>query len=123
MFAKSIVGTVNATAAGWGNLGVGVARQLVMPYVMLAALAISSATTISASWRLCFIVPLAMHVLSCIFHDRVGPSGGVGRELESSGAKQKVKAAARSPRSATTASAKWIRRRSSPSPAVASSSR
>ena len=90
MFAKSIVGTVNATAAGWGNLGGGV-TQLVMPYVMLAALAITG-YDISASWRLCFIVPLAMHVLSCIFTitGKDLPDGNY-RELESSGAKQKVK--------------------------------
>ena len=90
MFAKSIVGTVNATAAGWGNLGGGV-TQLVMPYVMLAALAITG-YDISASWRLCFIVPLAMHVISCIFTitGKDLPDGNY-RELESSGAKQKVK--------------------------------
>ena len=90
MFAKSIVGTVNATAAGWGNLGGGV-TQLVMPYVMLAMLAITG-YDISASWRLSLIVPLAMHILSCIFTltARDLPDGNY-RELESSGAKQKVK--------------------------------
>ncbi len=90
MFAKSIVGTVNATAAGWGNLGGGV-TQLVMPYVMLAMLAITG-YDINLSWRLSLIIPLAMHILSCIFtlSARDLPDGNY-RELETSGAKQKVK--------------------------------
>ena len=46
MFAPNIVGTANATAAGWGNLGGGV-TQMIMP-VLCAVL---------VSWRLAMIVP------------------------------------------------------------------
>src|ERR1044071_4918828 len=46
MFAPNIVGTANATSAGWGNLGGGV-TQIVMP-MLCAAL---------ASWRLAIVVP------------------------------------------------------------------
>ena len=47
---------------------------------------------INLSWRLSLIIPLAMHILSCIFtlSARDLPDGNY-RELETSGAKQKVK--------------------------------
>ena len=49
MFAPNIVGTANATAAGWGNLGGGV-TQMVMPLIYGAFL--SSGLTSWWSWRL-----------------------------------------------------------------------
>ena len=54
MFAPNCVGTANATAAGWGNLGGGVA-QIVMPLLLGALLA----TGIDAhtGWRLAMVVP------------------------------------------------------------------
>ncbi|MDP9173246.1 MAG: MFS transporter [Planctomycetota bacterium] len=53
MFAPNIVGTANATSAGWGNMGGGV-TQLVMPLIFagFVALGISS----HASWRACMVV-------------------------------------------------------------------
>ena len=57
-----------------------------MPYVMLAMLAITG-YDINLSWRL--VIPLAMHILLHL-HLRRHPDGNY-RELETSGAKQKVK--------------------------------
>ena len=55
--APDIVGTANATAAGWGNLGGGV-TQMVMP-MLCAAL---------ASWRLAMVVPgLAMLIAGVMY--------------------------------------------------------
>lgn len=53
MFAANCVGTANATAAGWGNLGGGT-TQLVMPLVFaffIGAMGLTSAT----SWRLAMV--------------------------------------------------------------------
>ena len=53
MFAPNVVGTANATSAGWGNMGGGV-TNMVMPLVMAAFvwLGFSDAT----SWRLAMVV-------------------------------------------------------------------
>merc|ERR1719238_676754 len=90
MFSKPVVGIANATAGGWGNLGGGV-TQLVMPQVMLGILG-ATGNNVSLSWRLCFIVPLVMHLLSAlfVFSGRDLPDGNY-RQLEKAGAKQKVK--------------------------------
>jgi len=91
-FAKSIVGTVNATAGGWGNLGGGI-TLLTMPYIMEIFLAITN-KNIGASWRLAMIVPICMHLLSTCFimAARDLPDGSY-KELEAMGAKQKSKSA------------------------------
>mmetsp|Transcript_51621 Transcript_51621/g.112342 ORF Transcript_51621/g.112342 Transcript_51621/m.112342 type:complete len:614 (+) Transcript_51621:249-2090(+) len=90
LFNKSIVGAANATAGGWGNLGGGI-TNLVMPYIMLAFLNATDEDE-DLSWRLCYIVPLAMHLLGGAFvlSGRDLPDGNFS-ELESSGAKQKAK--------------------------------
>merc|ERR1719183_2353816 len=87
LFAKSIVGVANATAAGWGNLGGGV-TNLVMPYIFLLFLAFTDDE--NTSWRLCYLVPLILHLLGglSVLSGRDLPDGNY-RELESSGAKQK----------------------------------
>jgi NNP family nitrate/nitrite transporter-like MFS transporter len=54
MFAPNVVGTANATSAGWGNLGGGV-TQMVMPLVFAGIMALGF--TRSESWRLTMIVP------------------------------------------------------------------
>lgn len=54
MFAPSVVGTANATTAGWGNLGGGV-TQMVMPLVLAAILSLGVEK--SLGWRLAMIVP------------------------------------------------------------------
>lgn len=53
MFAPEIVGTANATAAGWGNLGGGV-TQMVMPLVYGALLGFGLSS--AASWRLAMLL-------------------------------------------------------------------
>ena len=52
-FDRSIVGTVNATAGGWGNVGGGV-TLLTMPFIMEIFLAMTG-SDIGTSWRLCMI--------------------------------------------------------------------
>mmetsp|Transcript_22227 Transcript_22227/g.67517 ORF Transcript_22227/g.67517 Transcript_22227/m.67517 type:complete len:631 (+) Transcript_22227:222-2114(+) len=95
MFARAIVGTANATAGGWGNLGGGV-TQLVMPYVMLGFLRATGtdAAGIDRAWRLCMIVPAALHILASVLVilGRDLPDGNY-RELETSGAKEKGRGA------------------------------
>ena len=53
MFAPNCVGTANATAAGWGNLGGGV-TQFTMPYLLLAFTALGASSALG--WRLCMVV-------------------------------------------------------------------
>jgi MFS transporter, NNP family, nitrate/nitrite transporter len=55
MFAPNIVGTANAVAGGWGNLGGGV-TQLVMPLIAAAFVALGY-TDKANSWRYAMIVP------------------------------------------------------------------
>src|ERR1017187_1390401 len=54
MFAPSIVGAANATAAGWGNLGGGV-TQMVMPLLFAGFLNLGAGQW--WSWRLAMAVP------------------------------------------------------------------
>ncbi len=53
MFAPNVVGTANATSAGWGNLGGGV-TQMIMPLVM--AVFVGIGFTDAVSWRASMIV-------------------------------------------------------------------
>jgi nitrate/nitrite transporter NarK len=87
-FSKNVVGTANATAAGWGNLGGGVTNALT-PVIFNIMMAITS-KNINLSWRLTFLIPLAMHVISAFIclTGRDLPDGQY-KELEQSGAKQK----------------------------------
>jgi MFS transporter, NNP family, nitrate/nitrite transporter len=54
MFAPNVVGSANATAAGWGNLGGGV-TQMVMPLIYTALLGFGVGAW--WGWRLAMIVP------------------------------------------------------------------
>ena len=89
-FDRSIVGKVNATAGGWGNLGGGI-TLLTMPYIMEFFLSITG-SNIGTSWRLCMIVPIIMHLGSALFiwTGRDLPDGSY-KQLEAAGAKQKSK--------------------------------
>jgi NNP family nitrate/nitrite transporter-like MFS transporter len=58
MFAPSVVGTANATSAGWGNLGGGF-TQVFMPWVLSWFLGFGY----DAAWRCAVVVPAAMLVL------------------------------------------------------------
>ena len=54
MFAPNVVGTANATSAGWGNLGGGV-TQLAMPLVF-SVFVVGFGFTDAAGWRLAMVV-------------------------------------------------------------------
>jgi len=63
MFAPNVVGTANATAAGWGNLGGGV-TQMVMPVLFAAFVALGAGSW--WSWRMAMMVPGALMLLTGI---------------------------------------------------------
>jgi NNP family nitrate/nitrite transporter-like MFS transporter len=67
MFAPNVVGTANATAAGWGNAGGG-ATQATMP-LLLAAL-LSFGIERSLGWRLALIVPGALMLIMAVVYYR-----------------------------------------------------
>jgi NNP family nitrate/nitrite transporter-like MFS transporter len=60
MFAPSVVGTANATTAGWGNLGGGV-TQMVMPVIVVGLVGLGIAQ--GTAWRYAMIVPGALMIL------------------------------------------------------------
>ena len=65
MFAGNIVGTANATSAGWGNAGAGAAQALIP--VLLAAILAFGVTEASA-WRLALLVPaIAMPITALLY--------------------------------------------------------
>lgn len=68
MFAPNVVGTANATTAGWGNLGGGV-TQMVMP--MLFAGVLSFVASDSLGWRIAMIFPGLALLLTAYLYWRV----------------------------------------------------
>src|SRR5688572_7857253 len=75
MFAPNIVGTANATAAGWGNAGGG-ATQAIMPLLFAALL--SFGIERSLGWRVALIVPGALMLFMAVIYYRYAkdtPSG------------------------------------------------
>ena len=85
MFAPSVVGTANATAAGWGNLGGG-ATQLLMPLVL--GLLVSLGVEATLGWRLAMVAPGAALFVTGLFYARVTQDTPRGNfeDLERSGA-------------------------------------
>jgi MFS transporter, NNP family, nitrate/nitrite transporter len=67
MFAPNVVGTANATAAGWGNAGGG-ATQAAMP-LLLAAL-VSLGVEQSFGWRIALFVPGCMMLIMAVAYYR-----------------------------------------------------
>ena len=66
MFAPNVVGTANATTAGWGNLGGGV-TQMVMP--LFFAMFISFGFIGGQAWRLAMIVPgVLMIIMGVVYY-------------------------------------------------------
>ncbi|MEX1021657.1 MAG: MFS transporter [Dehalococcoidia bacterium] len=63
MFAPNVVGTANATTAGWGNLGGGV-TQMVMP--LLLALLVSFGVSETLGWRLAMVIPGALLMVASV---------------------------------------------------------
>lgn len=66
MFAPGVVGTANATAAGWGNMGGGVTLML-MPFVFAAFTA--AGYLASEAWRLSMVVPgAALFLMAFVYY-------------------------------------------------------
>ncbi len=84
MFAPNVVGTANATSAGWGNLGGGV-TQMIMPLVFAAFVSLGFLT--ESAWRLsmfsagavCFLTGIAYFFFTTDLPD------GNFKELRASG--------------------------------------
>ena len=66
MFAPNVVGTANATAAGWGNAGGG-ATQAIMPLLFTAIVAFGVEHALG--WRIALIVPaVLMLVMAAVYY-------------------------------------------------------
>nr|WP_321454047.1 MFS transporter [uncultured Carboxylicivirga sp.] len=66
MFAPNVVGTANATTAGWGNLGGGV-TQMVMPLIFSAFVSLGYIN--SEAWRYAMIVPgFALLIMGFVYY-------------------------------------------------------
>lgn len=66
MFAPNVVGTANATSAGWGNLGGGV-TQMVMPLIF--ALFVSLGFLDQQAWRYAMVIPgIAMVICGILYY-------------------------------------------------------
>ncbi len=84
MFAPNVVGTANATSAGWGNLGGGV-TQAAMP--LLFAALVSAGLTKAMGWRVAMIIPGAIMLVTGIVYYRLTKDTADGNfaELRASG--------------------------------------
>lgn len=67
MFAPNVVGTANATAAGWGNAGGGAAQAL-MPIIVMAL--VSLGVEQHFGWRMAMIVPGALMLIMAVLYCR-----------------------------------------------------
>ena len=78
MFAPNVVGTANATAAGWGNAGGG-ATQALMPLIVGALLSLGIEQTFG--WRLAMLVPAVLMLIMAFLYHRYAkdtPRGNLG---------------------------------------------
>lgn len=84
MFAPNVVGTANATTAGWGNLGGGV-TQIVMPLVFAALVGLGLSDAMG--WRMAMVVPGVLMIFTGIayyFFTQDAPEGDF-RDLRKEG--------------------------------------
>lgn len=66
MFAPNVVGTANATTAGWGNLGGGV-TQMVMPLILSAVMLFVADEFLG--WRMAMVVPgVALLLMGLVYY-------------------------------------------------------
>lgn len=75
MFAPNIVGTANATSAGWGNAGGG-ATQAVMPLLLTALLSIGVEQAMG--WRIALFAPGVMMLVMAFFYYRYATDTPLG---------------------------------------------
>jgi NNP family nitrate/nitrite transporter-like MFS transporter len=98
MFASNVVGTANATAAGWGNLGGGV-TQVAMPFVFAAFMSLGFSS--SSAWRVAMIVPGALMLVAAaayLLFTQDTPEGRYVRPAAARGTSQSFFSAARDKR-------------------------
>lgn len=84
MFAPNVVGTANATTAGWGNLGGGV-TQMVMPMILAGVMIFVSNEFLA--WRLAMVIPGIALLLTGIAYYKLtqdAPDGNF-KDLRASG--------------------------------------
>ena len=75
MFAPNVVGTANATAAGWGNAGGG-ATQVIMPLVVRGAASLGVEQ--HSGWRLAMFVPGMLMLVMAVAYYRYAKDTPVG---------------------------------------------
>jgi NNP family nitrate/nitrite transporter-like MFS transporter len=85
MFAPNVVGTANATAAGWGNLGGGV-TQVVMPLVFAGLMHLG--LTQGSAWRVAMIVPGVLMLGAAVAYLLLTQDGPEGNRTGAVPAKQ-----------------------------------
>lgn len=86
MFAPSVVGTANATTAGWGNLGGGV-TQMVMPVVVMGLVGLGIAQ--GEAWRYAMIVPGGLMLLMSVLYLRFTQDSPEGKDAKAVTGKSK----------------------------------
>ncbi|HEY3495041.1 MAG TPA: MFS transporter [Polyangiaceae bacterium] len=82
MFAPNVVGTANATAAGWGNLGGGVA-QIAMPLVFAGLMKLGM--TESGAWRAAMVVPGVLMLFAAVAYLKLTQDRPEGAQAPTAG--------------------------------------
>lgn len=86
MFAPNVVGTANATTAGWGNLGGGV-TQMVMPIVVMGLVGLGIVE--GQAWRYAMIVPGALLLIMSVLYLRLTQDSPEGKDAKANTGKSK----------------------------------
>jgi NNP family nitrate/nitrite transporter-like MFS transporter len=86
MFAPNVVGTANATTAGWGNLGGGV-TQMVMPVVVAVLVTLGVAQ--AGAWRYAMILPGALMLVMSLLYLRFTQDSPEGKDAKAVTGKSK----------------------------------
>lgn len=86
MFAPSVVGTANATTAGWGNLGGGV-TQMVMPLVVVALVGFGLVE--GQAWRYAMLLPGGLMLVMSALYLRYTQDSPEGKDAKATTGKPK----------------------------------